>query len=694
MEKTREEATEAIKQQVSCTDYLEESKKAGQNMYCCPWCGSGDGENHTGALRYYKDTNAVHCFSCGHHDDVIGLYRKINHVDFNTALKDLADKCGITITGGNYHNAADVAPGSVSKPLHDESYQQTEKTAQKRRQAPQDGKAADYTEYCTDCKALIHDPAAVAYLESRGIDPDTAEFYGIGFDPAADPAGNPGGKGKSVHPCPRIIIPTTKSHYMGRSIDPKTDPRYKKMNSKGSHPGLFNSEILSVPEAQEIFVTEGAFDALSVLQAGAHAIALNSTSNTDLLLKALESTPAARAKTFILCLDTDTPGKKAAAQLREGLQRLNVSFIGADICGGCKDPNEALQQDQEKFIAAVDEAKRQAGDRPDNVAAYINGFMGDDIEKFKEVVGTGFNNLDSEAGGLYSGLYTIAAISSLGKTTFCAQMADQIAAAGHDVIFFSLEQSRFEMVSKSLARITAQDDQKHAVTSLQIRRGQGGAAAKRAAKKYIERVGKRVSIIEGNFNCNLSFIRDYIRQYIRRTNTRPVVFVDYLQILQPELVDNRQQSTRETVDATVTGLKRLSRELDLTIFIVSSVNRANYLTPIDFEALKESGGIEYTSDVIWGLQLQCLREPLFDKEKAIKEKREKVRQAKAANPRKIELVCLKNRYGKATFSCYFEYFPANDLFIEDDLPEYAADPTGQVPTDEWLVNLVNSGKGL
>ena len=102
------------------------------------------------------------------------------------------------------------------------------------------------------------------------------------------------------------------------------------------------------------------------------------------------------------------------------------------------------------------------------------------------------------------------------------------------------------------------------------------------------------------------------------------------------------------------------------LIVISSVNRANYLTPIDFESLKESGGIEFTADVVWGLQLQCLNDPLFSKPNSIKEQRAKVKEAKAVTPRRIELVCLKNRYGVSSYSCYFDYYPAADLFIETD----------------------------
>ena len=89
--------------------------------------------------------------------------------------------------------------------------------------------------------------------------------------------------------------------------------------------------------------------------------------------------------------------------------------------------------------------------------------------------------------------------------------------------------------------------------------------------------------------------------------------------------------------------------------------------------------IEYTADVVWGLQLQILNDELFNNEKKIKEKREKVRQAKKAIPREIELVCLKNRYGVSSYSCGFKYDPRFDLFEPDNLYKVAEDfdiPTG------------------
>ena len=370
--------------------------------------------------------------------------------------------------------------------------------------------------------------------------------------------------------------------------------------------------------------------------------------------------------TLILCLDNDDPGEKATKELETGLKELNISHITADIATGHKDPNEALNADRTAFFDAVTAAERRTS-KPDNTSDYINLFMAGEIEKLKENSNrkTGFSNLDAEAGGVYPGLYAVGGISSVGKTTFIYQMADQMAEAGQHVLFFSMEQSRLEMVSKSIARTTAQADRNAAVSSIAIRTGTFTPAALDAADEYSQTVGGRLSVIEGNFNCTVSFIGEYTRKYIEKNGDKPVVIVDYLQVLRPEKdpeTGRKSTDTKQIVDYNVTQLKRMSRALDIPVFVISSLNRSNYLTPVDFESFKESGGIEYTADVVWGLQLDVMNDPIFDKEKGVKEKREKVREAKAAIPREIELVCLKNRYGRS-YNVHFRYYPQYDLFM-------------------------------
>ena len=200
---------------------------------------------------------------------------------------------------------------------------------------------------------------------------------------------------------------------------------------------------------------------------------------------------------------------------------------------------------------------------------------------------------------------------------------------------------------------------RNALTSMEIRRGMSSEGLKAAREVYVSR-GKNEYIVECGFDTNVEVIVGTVKDYISRTGVKPVVMVDYLQIITPV---STHQTTKDVVDYNVRALKKLQTENDLVVLIISSLNRQNYLTPIDFSSFKESGGIEYTADVIWGLQLSIMNEELFDREAKLKAKREAVKEAKAAHPREIELVCLKNRYGISSYSCNFKYYAKYDLFV-------------------------------
>ena len=306
------------------------------------------------------------------------------------------------------------------------------------------------------------------------------------------------------------------------------------------------------------------------------------------------------------------------------------------------------------------------------MADYMQTRLMDEAAALQSQAGrkTGFANLDEQAGAIYSGLYAIGGISSVGKTSFITQLADQMAAQGQHVLFFSMEQSRLEIASKSIARRTAIQARggDSTRTALQIRMGDWTTDVIEAFNAYIADTGERVNVIEGNFNCTVGYIRRYTADYMEANGgVRPCVFVDYLQVLQADVdpaTGRRISDKRLAVDYNVTELKRMSRELDIPVFVVSSFNRGSYLAPVDFEAFKESGAVEYTSDVVWGLQLAAVNEDIFktDEGKDKAKKRERIAEAKEAVPRDVQLVCIKNRYGRSRYSCRFTYYPQYDLF--------------------------------
>ena len=635
--------------------------RKGKPSIICPLCGNGSGQTGDGVHEnpHSGNPHTLHCFKCSFSGDVIAMRQAEKGLTFQEAVKDLANLLNIDVD----HQSATERPRTAQTATANKVPAGKERPAQHPAAATQN--TINFSSYYKTCaERLATSAEAVEYLAGRGISLETAQRLFIGYDPAADPANNPGGTGNSMYPAKRIILPASTSFYMGRAIDPNT--KIQKANPTNQTACIFNARALETQDAQEVFVTEGAFDALSIIEAGGQAVALNGTSQVAAFINRLREKPT--DKTLLLSLDNDTAGQNATEKLCSGLDDLNIKHVVVNVSGGYDDPSEALQRDREGFFEAVrGEIRRSL--RPDNTADYIDGQFIAEIERFKASgnIKTGFDRLDTLTGGLYAGLYVLAAISSLGKTTFAHQCADQIAAAGHDVLYFSLEQSRLELVSKSLARIIAKRDRAKAVTSLDIRKGfLPPQQLVPAATEYKQTAGPHISIIEGNFGTTAATIEQYTRNHIGRTQCRPIVIVDYLQIIQPE--QGARQSTQELITDIVTRLKRMSRDLDIPVFIISSVNRANYATPISFESLKESGSIEFSADCVWGLQLQCLEEPIFESDKNAIAKRKRLEEAKADEPRKIVLKCLKNRFGRSNFSDSFLYYPANELFRENTEP--------------------------
>ena len=106
-------------------------------------------------------------------------------------------------------------------------------------------------------------------------------------------------------------------------------------------------------------------------------------------------------------------------------------------------------------------------------------------------------------------------------------------------------------------------------------------------------------------------------------------------------------------------LKRISRDFKTPVIGISSFNRDNYNNAVSMQAFKESGAIEYSSDVLIGLQLKGAGDKDFDPT-----------EAKKKNPREVELVILKNRNGQTGAKVPFEFYPMFNYFVENDNPQY------------------------
>jgi len=603
--------------------HLQRAKKTvqGKPTYICPLCGNGSGSEGDGITT--KDDIHYKCFKCGFYGDMIQL---------------IAEENGIT--DPNSREAIDAARRAwgITVPAQTTRREETKKK-----------------------------PMDLSYLQARGISQGTAERLGFKYNPDKR----------------SIVIPVQtedQESYIERLTEPQQSGiRYQ--IPKGTKSGLFNLGALAA--GTPVFITEGAIDAASIEEVGGHAVGLNSTSNTGLLIRYLEK-HRPRIDLFIIALDNDEAGRQGAGTLSKGLQDLGYRWKSYPLKDGYKDVNDALIDNRKDFERSIAEAAapQPAAEQEEIESRKVKALLPIFKEYIQDqrnnkAIPTGFERFDKAiGGGLLPRFYIIGAVTSLGKTALVMQIADQIAKAGTDVLIFSLEMGKEELIARSISRETyiASIDKTGktdlAKTELGIIMPQRYAGYSQdekkviaaAYEKYAEYAGDRISIYEGKHTADE--IQQKVDKYISFTGRKPVVIVDYLQIIQPP-AELRRASTKEQVDYSIDVFTAIRRDKKVPVIGISSFNRSNYTTVADGSSFKESGSIEYSGDTVITLELDIDR-PSKGSDGAQQNKmRELIKEAMRADPREIKLTFQKNRGNRVGSVIYFRYFPKFNFFEED-----------------------------
>ena len=650
------------------------------NKFVCPICGSGTGnglsaQKHkpTGALHLYPDSNRVICFAGGcfseKGQDTLGALRTI----WNCNETEVFSRCGYSTD--NITVEATSKPVQTFRQKNHETIPLNQDVAENGSQSNLNGmvqndsfsqpvkEETEAQQVYTDFLLQAHENLMDTDYH-RGISLDTLNRFKVGYvenwrHPKA-PA--------SVPTSPRLIIPTSDYSYIARDTRQNltdTEKRYSK--SKVGNVHIFNSWGLWNSD-KPIFIVEGEIDAMSICDVGGEAVGIGSTSMVNKFLEILKNTSRKPPQPLIIALDNDKAGQEATAKLSEGLYSLNIPYFVYNIAKPYKDANDFLLQDRNGLTEKVRNISlnpERAIYEENNVYSHLQDFLNGIADSVNTpYVSTGFSTLDSVLnGGFYEGLYILGAISSLGKTTLAMQICDNIANNGNDVLVFSLEMARSELMSKSISRLTLLDalqnggDTRNAKSARGITTGSRYAGYSQTETELIQRAAviygmyaKNLYIHEGIGDIGAFQIREIVENHIRITGKNPVVLIDYLQILAPADV---RATDKQNTDKAVLELKRISRDFKIPVIGISSFNRENYKTAVNYASFKESGAIEYSSDVLIGLQLKGAGDKSFD-----------VDVAKAKNPREIELVILKNRNGETGKKIAFRYFPMFNYFEE------------------------------
>ena len=509
-------------------------------------------------------------------------------------------------------------------------------------------------------------PMPVPPQFARAIEQVTFEKFAVTFDSEFFTVESRA-DGKYCTPTKRIIFICGNSYVarLADNLEnyPEAAHKFIRKAYNGGAVEIFNlAAIDKAPAGSVIYAVEGIFDALSLLQIGAeNVVAINGAPHWKKLVDRITvRTDGGKSLRVALLFDDDNAGRQAAENTRHTLITAGVPAIArflpraqGDTSDEKNDANYILQHFganalreaffqslvnlDADFAATAEEIKfgkfgglktsfdtdiPKAVETPENGAvsalkidfktdtladsstdfqdesAYFAQDFDEDVQRRRKFANrkTGFANID-EHQIFAPGLYVLGGLPSIGKTSFAWQLADNLATAGEPVFYISYEMSIAQLRAKTIAHRVYEIDHDSRLSSAQIAIGGWNRTVASVAEdlKLSTRIFRTLQATNAHSTEKLIALLDKVFATLDKP---PVVLIDYLQRM-----PRGGKDIREGVGANAYALKEWQLKTHSTVIALSSFNRDNYSAPVSFESFKETGEIEYSADVMWGLQL-------------------------------------------------------------------------------------------
>jgi DNA primase len=274
-----------------------------------------------GSFSVNPDLGFFYCFGCQASGDVIEFYRRINGLDFRETLEQLASEAGVTLSRGGKENSPKRQKKSLFMDMHDLAKHYFRSNLQGRQGKP-----------------------AREYLENRGVTPDLAETFSLGWSPdqwhglekyllsrgyTREQGIESGllGQGKKGTVFDRfrnrlifpIISLSGRCVAFGARIIDDGEPKYlnsreSEIYSKGEHLYGLHQARTSVSQNKEVILTEGYLDVITLHQFGfTNACGVLGTALTSEQVKRLSNL----VRRVFLVFDGDRAGRQAALRSSE-----------------------------------------------------------------------------------------------------------------------------------------------------------------------------------------------------------------------------------------------------------------------------------------------------------------------------------------------------------------------------------------
>lgn len=262
------------------------------------------------------------------------------------------------------------------------------------------------------------------------------------------------------------------------------------------------------------------------------------------------------------------------------------------------DIDTLLRNAQSSIFKIVRDNKRMSCQQIDVIAEQVVKNMqtnSADTDKASSI-STGFKEIDEITSGFQNGdVITIASRPAMGKTSFALTIAKNIAVDKKiPALFFSLGMTAEKTVQKITASICE-------IPINKVLKGQLDLDEREQLKENMSLLKESPLYIDDTPYMDISELSIRARRLVIEKSVR-VVFIDYLQLIQIPYRQNR--SAHSEFADIMYSIKRLARELDIPIVLLSQLNRSiESRERFDdkrprLSDLRESGSIEEASDIV------------------------------------------------------------------------------------------------
>ena len=309
---------------------------------------------------------------------------------------------------------------------------------------------------------------------------------------------------------------------------------------------------------------------------------------------------------YLASLVRDTPSaanvRAYADAVRERSTLRQLISVGGEIASSAYDPEG---RDAGEI---VDEAERRVFEIAESRTKVGSGFVAlrNEVGKVIDLIDTlaqnpgsitglttGFKKLDEMTAGLQKGdLIIVAGRPSMGKTTFCLNIAENAAFGPNraKVGVFSMEMSREQLAFRMVSSLGMVDQSR-------LRTGQLGDEDWTRINSAITMMKSSDIYIDDTAALSPTEVRARARR-LKREHGLDLIVLDYLQLMQ---VPGTKENRTNEISEISRSLKALAKELAVPVIALSQLNRGveqrTDKKPV-MSDLRESGAIEQDADII------------------------------------------------------------------------------------------------